>query len=175
MNSFQQFLSAKIILAGDIVPQFQFSFFIQAGLRADSFEIFQISYTDLKIRQSGMIQRLNSHSDHFCIRLHGAVSDQLCPHLSHFLQFALQFRCVCECIPLITKPDRHIFFHKIFCRTSGNGWRKVRPQDKCIPFFVKEFIKFLRRRGAHFPGKHIKKFECGCLNVAVAVSPYLLV
>ena len=62
-------------------------------------------------------------------------------------------------ISRITKANRNILFHKIFCSTSCDGRRKIRAKHQGIALLIKKFIQLLGGSCSDFLTKYIEKFK----------------
>ena len=85
-----------------------------------------MSDTDLKFFQSGFLQSVHHHSEHFCVCLDGIDTDQLSTKLGVLFQPSLITGMVDKSIAGIAQADWKIFCLKKRCNGSGNGRRDIR-------------------------------------------------
>jgi len=128
-----------------------------------------MSYSDLKLFQSCIFQKLDGKRKDLCIGIHGTVTDELGTGLGTFFQSSLIAGIVDECISAITEPQRNIFIHVIFGCAPCDGWCDIRSQYQCISFPVKKFIQIFGWRGTDLFCKYIKKFKGRSLNRVIAI------
>ena len=74
-----------MILGGNVFPQNVNHIIFQSGFLAEALEILHLTYTHLKILQTGMKQGFDYHMNHFRIRINGVVTDKLRTELGNFL------------------------------------------------------------------------------------------
>ena len=137
----QQLLGTEKVFAGNVIPEFVFCFLIQPRLGADPFKILHLPDAHLEVLQAGGFQRFHHKCDHFSVRFHGRLLNQLGPQLGDLLQLSLKIGGIRKCIPQIRKTDRKSLIHKIFGGASSHGRREIRPEDKRITLFVKKLIQ----------------------------------
>ena len=85
-----------------------------------------MSDTDLKFFQSGFLQSVHHHGEHFCICLDGINTDQLCTKLGVLFQPSLITGMVDKSIAGIAQADWKILRLKKRCNCPGNGRSDIR-------------------------------------------------